>query len=118
MSNTRLKQVRRFWCRYGKRADLAQAHVLGLGPYGHLAGSGGDEDERGQRPGGGREQDPAIDLKGVIGAGDVVEAEAAWNRVALPAWRPQVALNHVCPAAPVPRHSVRGCVTRPRMLVS
>ncbi len=72
--------------------------MLGLGPDGHLGGAGSDEDERGQRPGGGRKQDPAVDLKRVVGAGNVVEAEAARDCVALAAGGTQVPLDHVSPA--------------------
>lgn len=80
------------------RNNLAQAGVLGLGPDGHLGGAGSDEDECRERPCGGREQDPAVDLKGVVGACDVVKAEAVGDRVALAARWPQVALDHVRPA--------------------
>lgn len=72
--------------------------MLGLGPDGHLGGAGGDEDERRERPGGGREQNPAVYLKSVVGAGDVIESEAVRDRIALAARRAQVALDHVRPA--------------------
>ena len=72
--------------------------MLGLGPDGHLGGAGGDEDERRERPGGGREQNPAVYLKSVVGAGDVIESEAVRDRVALAARRAQVALDHMRPA--------------------
>ena len=72
--------------------------MLGLGPDGHLPGPRCDEEQRWERPGGGRKQDPAIDLKGVVGACDVVKAKASGNGVALAAWRPQVPLNDVRPA--------------------
>ncbi len=72
--------------------------MLGLGPNGHLGGPGGDEDERRERPCGGREQDPAVDLERVVGARDVVKAKAVGDRVALAARRAQVALDHMRPA--------------------
>ncbi len=72
--------------------------MLGLGPDGHLGSAGGDEHERRERPGGCRKQDPAVDLKGVVGAGDVVKAKAAGDGVALAAWRPEVSLDDMRPA--------------------
>ena len=80
-----------------RQPHLTKACVLGLGPDGHLRGPGCDEHSGRHRLGGNCKQDPAVDLKGVICAGDVVEAEAARDRIALAARRPQVALDHMAP---------------------
>ena len=79
-------------------ARLPQPGMLGLGPDGHLGSARRDEHERRERPGGRRKQDPDVDLKGVVGAGDVVKAKAARDGIALAAWWPEVPLNDVRPA--------------------
>ena len=84
--------------RWTQRAHLPQPGMLGLGPDGHLGSARGDEHERGERPGGRCEQSPAVYLKGVVGAGDVVKAKAARDGVALAARRPEVPLDDVRPA--------------------
>ena len=81
-----------------QRAHLSQPGMLGLGPDGHLGSACSDEHERRECPGGCGKQNPAVDLKGVVGACDIVEAEAARDGVALAAWRPEVPLDDVRPA--------------------
>lgn len=71
--------------------------MLGLGPHGHLRSAGRDKDGGRQRARGDGKQDPAVDLKGVVGARDVVEAEAARDCVPLAARGAQVPLDHMAP---------------------
>ena len=81
-----------------QRAHLSKPGMLGLGPDGHLAGACRDEQQRWERPGGRRKQDPAVNLKGVVGTGDVVKAKTPGDGVSLAAWRSQVPLDDVRPA--------------------
>ena len=76
----------------------AQTGLLAGGPLPHLGGSCHREERRRKCAGGHREAQPAQDLAGVVGAGDVVEQEAAGNDIALLASRPQARQNQVAPA--------------------
>ena len=83
---------------WAQRAHLPQPGMLGLGPNGHLGGARSDEHERRERPGGCRKQNPAVNLKCVVGARDVVKAKAARDGIPLASWRPQIPLNDMRPA--------------------
>jgi hypothetical protein len=78
---------------------LLQAPVLAPCPLSHLEGARSSEQpsSNGVRADG--EQDPAPDLCGVVGAGDVVEEEAGGDLVRLFSGLAQVSQDVVAPAA-------------------
>lgn len=83
-------------------AHLSEPLVLLDSPGHHLAGACRGKQGGCHRLSGGRERQPGGDLGGVVGAGYVIEQEAAGDDVLLAATAPQVGLDQVAPAVAGP----------------